>query len=164
MAFGTGSHATTRGCLEFIERVANRLRKAQWIGLDVGTGSGILSIAMVQIGAARVWAIDNDPVALEVARENLVKNAVAKSVRLSAMRLNRVRKTFPVVVANLTAETIVELSAALGARVAKHGALILSGILNSKADRVIACMTADGFTLLGRKRERQWTSLLLRRK
>jgi len=163
MAFGTGSHATTRGCLEFIERVANRLRKTQWTGLDVGTGSGILSIAMVQLGAARVWGIDNDPVALEVARENLVKNAVAKSVRLSAMPLNRLRKTFPLVVANLTADTIIDLSAALGARVAKHGALILSGILNSRAERVLDCMTAAGYILIERKREGQWTTLLLRR-
>jgi ribosomal protein L11 methyltransferase len=79
------------------------------------------------------------------------------------MPLNRLRKTFPLVVANLTADTIIDLSAALGARVAKHGALILSGILNSRAERVLDCMTAAGYILIERKREGQWTTLLLRR-
>lgn len=164
MAFGTGSHATTRGCLEFIERVARRLKAKPWTALDVGTGSGILSIALAQLGAARVWAVDNDPVALQVAQENLQINGAAKNVRLSGDDLGKIRGSFPLVVANLTAETIVELTAALTKKVGTKGYLVLSGILNGRAQKVIDAMTAAGFALLERKRERQWTSLLLRRK
>lgn len=164
MAFGTGSHATTRGCLEFIERVARRLTEAQWTALDVGTGSGILSIALVKLGAARVWAIDNDAVAIQVAQQNLQINGAARKVRLSGRDVAKIRRVFPLVVANITAETIVELSAALATRVAPKGYLILSGILNARAQRVIDAMDVVGVVLLERKRERQWTSLLLRRK
>lgn len=163
MAFGTGSHATTRGCLEFIERVARRLNGKSWTALDVGTGSGILAIALAQIGATRVWAIDNDPVALQVARENWQINGVAKIVRLSKSDLTRLRRTFSLVVANITAETIVELSAALTKKVGPKGFLILSGILNARAQPVLDAMAAADFALIERKRERQWTSLLLRR-
>lgn len=164
MAFGTGSHATTRGCLEFLEKVAAKLTPKSFSALDVGTGSGILSIALAKLGAADVLAIDNDPVALQVARENVQINHAAKEVRLSAVALARVRRSFPVVVANITAETIIELAAVLTRRVADRGYLILSGILNSKADGVIECIAASGFKLIRRKREKQWTSLLLQRR
>jgi len=163
MAFGTGSHATTRGCLELIERVARRFKKNPWTALDVGTGSGILSIALVKLGAARVWAVDNDPIAIQVAQENLQINGAAKKVRLSGSDLAKIRRVFPLVVANITAETIVELSAALAKKVAPRGYVILSGILNARAQRVIDVMAAAGAVLLERKREGQWTSLLLRR-
>ena len=83
MAFGTGTHATTRGCLEFIEQVAALLPPVKFTALDVGTGSGILAIALAKLGAKRVWAMDNDPVALDVARENLRVNDVADKVQLS---------------------------------------------------------------------------------
>ncbi len=89
MAFGTGTHATTRGCLEFLERVATSLPRSQFTALDVGTGSGILAIALVKLGAKKVWAIDNDPVALAVAKENLRINGAAAHVHLAASALSR---------------------------------------------------------------------------
>jgi ribosomal protein L11 methyltransferase len=164
MAFGTGSHATTRGCLEFLEKVAARVGAKPMTALDIGTGSGILSIALAKLGAAKIWAIDNDPVALQVARENVRINGVEKKVYLSGTAVDRIRKSFPIVVANITAETIVELAPALTQRVAQSGFLILSGILNSKVEGVIERIAVGGFQLLARKREKQWTSLLLRRK
>ena len=82
MAFGTGTHATTRGCMEFIERVARSLDKKQFTALDVGTGSGILAIALAKLGASKVWALDNDPVALKSHEENIAYNAVAKECLL----------------------------------------------------------------------------------
>jgi ribosomal protein L11 methyltransferase len=106
MAFGTGTHATTRGCLEFIEEVAQRLNKKEFTALDVGTGSGILAIAAAKLGAREVWALDNDPVALEVARENVRGNDVQSTVHLSMTKLGRLNKTFSLVVANLTDETL----------------------------------------------------------
>ena len=145
------------------EEVAARLCRTEFNALDVGTGSGILAIALAKLGAKQVLALDVDPVALKVARENLRCNRVQEAVRLSEARLGRIRKTFPVVVANLTAETIIDLAGPLKSRVAPEGFLILSGILNPKTQEVIDQLTPD-FGLIRRKREKEWMTLLLRRK
>ncbi len=163
MAFGTGTHATTRGCMEFLERVAPLIRGTEFTALDVGTGSGILAIVLVKLGARKVLAVDVDPVALKVARENLRCNHVQEKIHLSEAKLSRIRKSFPVVVANLTAETIIDLAGALESRVAAKGFLILSGILNTKAEQVIHQFAAD-FSVMKRKREKEWATLLLRRR
>jgi ribosomal protein L11 methyltransferase len=163
MAFGTGTHATTRGCMEFIERIARSLATNPFTALDVGTGSGILAIALAKIGASKVWAIDNDPVALKVARENIAFNRVEKNVFCSARPLNRLR-TFPVVVANLTAETIMMLAESLSKRVAVSGYLILSGVLRPKSEQLARYFVSNGFRLVKLKEEKEWATLLLRRK
>ena len=161
MAFGTGTHATTRGCMEFIERVARSLKKKQFTALDVGTGSGILAIALAKLGARKVWALDNDPVALNVAEENIRHNAVEKEVFCSAGPLNRLR-TFPLVVANLTAETISTLAESLSKRVAPGGYLILSGILRPKTEQLVRHFVSNGFRLIKLKEEKEWATLLLK--
>ena len=163
MAFGTGTHATTRGCMEFIEEVAARLRGTEFNALDVGTGSGILAIALIKLGAKEVLALDVDPVALKVARENLRCNHVQEAVHLSEAKLGRIRRSFRVVVANLTAETIIDLAGPLKDKVALDGFLILSGILNPKTQQVIDQLAPD-FRVIRRKREKEWTTLLLRRR
>jgi ribosomal protein L11 methyltransferase len=163
MAFGTGTHATTRGCLEFLEVAADRLRDDKFTALDVGTGSGILAIALDKLGAREVWAIDNDPVALKVARENLIVNQAAEKVHLTGKNLSAIRKTFSLVVANLTAETILELAEALERKVARKGFLILSGILQKRVSAVTRRFAAR-FRTVKRKRAREWAILLLQRK
>jgi ribosomal protein L11 methyltransferase len=163
MAFGTGTHATTRGCMEFIEQVASSVRGGAFHALDVGTGSGILAIALVKAGAKRVWALDSDPVALKVARENLRLNSVDARVRLKSKINQLKKKDFLLVVANLTAETILELGGALEAKVAPAGFMILSGILTPKANDVVRRFTLAGFGIAACKREKEWTTLLLRR-
>jgi ribosomal protein L11 methyltransferase len=163
MAFGTGTHATTRGCLEFIEKVAPSFHGRRFRALDVGTGSGILAIALAKSGAKRVLAVDVDPLALEVARGNLRSNGVQKKVHLSGAKLSRIKTLFPVVVANLTAETIIDQAMALEKRVAPRGLLILSGILNPKTKQVVKQFARD-FKVLRRKRQKEWVTLLLRRR
>ena len=163
LAFGTGTHATTRGCMECLEQVADSLRGRNFTALDVGTGAGILAIAMVKLGAKQVWAIDNDPVALEVAKENLRANGAVDKVHLSGVKLGRIRRTFSVVVANLTAATIVELAGAMEKKVGPRGYLILSGILSRKTAMVVRCFRTK-FRLVRQKRGREWTTLLLRKK
>ncbi len=164
MAFGTGTHATTRGCLEFIEKVAHLVRGAGFRALDVGTGSGILSIAMAKLGAGKICALDTDPVALKVARDNLRRNGVEDKIRLCATKVSKLRLSFPLVVANLTAETILEVANGLVKRVAPRGFLILSGILKTKAAAVERYFSLQGFSLVRRKGEKEWMTLLLRRK
>jgi ribosomal protein L11 methyltransferase len=163
LAFGTGTHPTTRGCMEFIECAVDLWDRRQLIALDVGTGSGILAIALAKLGARSVWAIDNDASVLVVARENLRANNVSKTVRLSGADLRRLPRSFSVVAANLTAETLVELADALAKRVAARGFLVLSGILHEKAKAVARSFKNCGFTVLRRKREKEWITLLCRR-
>ena len=160
LAFGTGTHATTRGCIEFLERAAGSFGGGKFTALDVGTGSGILAIALIKLDAKNVWAIDNDPVALEVARKNLLANCAARSARLSGARLDQIRRSFSLVVANLTAETLMDLADPLAKRVAPRGFLILSGILHQKAGDVIRRFADRGFKVLRRKREKEWVTLL----
>lgn len=164
MAFGTGTHATTRGCMELIEKVAQPSAKKPFTALDVGTGSGILAIAMAKLGARKVWALDNDPVALRVARENIRCNAVQHSVHVSMTKLGSLKKSFALVVANLTAETLLELAGALEKKVALEGSLVLSGILKPKARQVVRRFSRYGFRVLGRRGEKEWVTLLLRRR
>jgi ribosomal protein L11 methyltransferase len=163
LAFGTGTHATTRGCIEFLEQVADSLSGSSFSALDVGTGAGILAIVLVKLGAKPVWAVDNDPVALEVTKENLRANGVLDQVQLSGVKLGAIRRTFSVVVANLTAETIVDLATALKKKVGPKGYLIVSGILSPKAEMVRRGVGAK-FRLVRQKRGREWTTLLLQRK
>lgn len=163
LAFGTGTHATTRGCMEFIEQAVAGFGGSQFTALDVGTGSGILAIAMAQLGAREVWAIDHDPVALEVARENLRANDVLEKVRLSDVKLSAIRRKFPLVVANLTAETLSMLAVALKKKVEPAGFLILAGILRRQASPVMRRFSAE-FRVERRKSRGEWVTLLLRRK
>jgi ribosomal protein L11 methyltransferase len=162
MAFGTGTHATTRGCLEFLELASSALPKGTFTALDVGTGSGILAIALAKSGARKVWAIDDDPVALDVAGKNLQSNGAADCIYLAGTRLSSIKRTFSIVVANLTAETIIELADVIKKRVAPKGFLILSGILHPKANAVVRRF-AGIFRIVKRKRSREWVTLLLRR-
>jgi ribosomal protein L11 methyltransferase len=163
MAFGTGTHPTTRGCMEFIEAARDHLDGREFSALDVGTGSGILAIALALVGAQPISAVDHDPVALQVARENFHGNGVGEKIRLSGAALSALRRRFDVVVANLTAETILGLGAALEKKVAKNGFLILSGILRHKAGAITASFAAR-FRVRQRKRSREWVTLLLQRK
>jgi ribosomal protein L11 methyltransferase len=162
MAFGTGTHATTRSCIELLEVVAAKLAGKKWSVLDVGTGSGILAIASRMLGATRIWAIDNDPVAVKVARENLRSNGVANQVVLSEKPLGAIKRTFTVVVGNLTAETILEAADELEKKVAFGGYMVLSGILRPKVGAV-ARRFAKNFRVLERRGNREWVTLLFGR-
>ncbi len=164
MAFGTGTHATTRGCLEFLEHLVPRFDGAELNALDVGTGSGILAIALAKMGAASVVALDNDPTALRVARGDVKVNGVEGRIRLANCRVENLDECFGVVVANLTAETIIDLADALEDRVADRGYLVLSGILKLKAGQVRRRFAPVSFVLLRQTREKEWVTLLFKKK
>jgi ribosomal protein L11 methyltransferase len=161
MAFGTGAHATTRSCMELIEWAAERL-PARFSALDVGTGSGILAITVSLLGAGVVHAIDHDPIAIGVARDNLRANSVQRGVRLSSAELSAVPDKFDLVAANLTAETILDLAGELENKLHAKGFLILSGILHDKA-APIRRRFAGRFRIVKQKRSREWLTLLLQR-
>jgi len=153
MAFGTGTHETTRLCLEAIER--------HWRGgslLDVGTGTGILAIAAALLApGSRILAIDVDPLAVEVARENLEINGVASTIELIVAQPGDLgAQEFGVVVANLTAEVIMDLVADLIHCLACEGRLILSGILNEHAPDVERSLSARGLVVTERRVAGEW--------
>ncbi len=140
MAFGTGTHGTTRLCLEFIAELHDSGYAARHI-LDVGTGSGILAIAGVVLGAEHVIACDIDPVAVQTAQDNAELNGCADRIEVTLELLQDIAGTFDLVVANILAEENVRLVTELCARVASGGYLVLSGILHEKVDYVTAAFS-----------------------
>jgi len=160
MAFGTGTHETTRLCLEAIER--------HWRGdslLDVGTGTGILAIAASRlIPCSKIVAIDVDPQAIEVARENASINNVSDLIELhEAQPRQFAGRCFDLVVANLTAEVFVGLMPELAACLATNGLMILSGILCERADDVQRSLRASGLEVSERRDAGEWSALIARR-
>jgi ribosomal protein L11 methyltransferase len=140
MAFGTGTHETTRLCLEAIEKY---FRGTSF--LDVGTGTGILSIAAALLLAdARIEACDTDTDAVEIARENARLNGVADRISFRAGTLDEQTASADLVCANLTADVIVPLLPALIS--ATCGRLILSGILDSQTELVLSRLRELGVT------------------
>lgn len=170
MAFGTGTHATTRLCLESMERIfsrtatddAGKLIVPAEI-LDVGTGSGVLAIAAAKLGASRVVAIDIDPEAVAVARENLAQNRIGPSVTVSSEPLTDIPGSYDIVLANILAEELVRLGRELFERVRPHGYLILSGILTEKEELVRDGFAPFSLTLVDITREAEWSCLTYRR-
>lgn len=130
MAFGTGSHPTTRLCLEWL---CDNVQAGQSV-LDYGCGSGILGIAAAKLGAGKVLGVDIDDKALEAAVFNIGQNKVAMQLQSSSIALDA---TFEIVVANILTNPLCILAPALSARVARGGKIILSGVLETQAAQVI---------------------------
>lgn len=165
VAFGSGEHATTQSCLRAIDELAraHRFRRV----LDVGCGSGILSIAAAKCWPARIVAVDNDPVAVRVTAHNLRLNGVAaqaRAVTSDGYRHTLVRRTAPfdLILANILADPLIELAPALRRHLAPGGHAVLSGLLDRQAERVIAAHRDQGLRLVQRLDQGPWTALVLR--
>jgi ribosomal protein L11 methyltransferase len=158
MAFGTGQHATTRGCLEEIEAAVagGGIRRA----LDVGTGSGLLAAALARLGVPRVVAVDVDAGVLPLARANLRQNGAARVLLLGG-GVGAVRGAFDLVVANLLLDALVAEAAALAAAVAPRGRLVLSGLLDAQVPTVLAAY--PGWRATHVRAEAAWRTLRLER-
>lgn len=159
MAFGTGTHGTTRLCLEALAALFDGPSPPQRV-LDVGTGSGILAIAAAALGARRVLACDIDAEACRIAGENAALNGVGDLVEVTLEPLAALAGKYDLVLANILAEENIRLAAELVDRVAPGGALILSGILQEKEPQVIEAFAA--FPLAGPEttRREEWSCLL----
>ena len=156
MAFGTGTHETTRLCLQIIE--------SRWKGgrmLDVGTGTGILSIAAALLTPdSEICAIDVDPQAVEIAVVNVEINRVTDRVKVSATPLSEMATGhFDLVVANLTAEVLIELMAGLATSARPGGQIVMSGILREFADDVEQAAGEAGLSVDQRITDGEWAAL-----
>ncbi len=158
MAFGTGQHETTALCLRALEEVVTPGTRV----LDVGTGSGILAIAAVLLGAASAHGTDIDVEATAAARENVDANGLAAKVTIDESPLEKLG-SFPVVVANILAETLIDMAAALAAKVDRGGVLVLSGILHHLGPKVAEAYAAHGFPRMETARDGEWVCLVGRR-
>lgn len=160
LAFGTGSHPTTAGCLRYLADISRRFAGRPWTMLDLGCGSGILAIAAARLGAASVVAIDNDGMALEYARENGVRHGVGDLVEFregDAVALLREKApTYDLIAANLFSDLLVEVLPHFPARLAPAGEAILSGFLVTQAEIVSGSAQAAGLPLTELSRKGKW--------
>jgi ribosomal protein L11 methyltransferase len=170
MAFGTGLHPSTRLCLAALEDVVQPGDAV----LDLGTGSGVLTIAAAKLGASVLVATDIDPIAVRVAQENLRANGLAPSpkgpveVRQASVPAAMAGR-FQVVVANILAEVLAKLLDAdygnvpLAEPLAPGGSMILAGIIEERASLVIDAVHRHGLALVNRYQEADWVALVVRK-
>jgi ribosomal protein L11 methyltransferase len=163
MAFGTGTHPTTQLCLAAVER---HLRPGQKV-IDLGAGSGILSIAAAKLGSGPVLACDIDAEAVRVAAENAALNGVSERLRVehgSLAELLAAGESAPLVLANILARVIVDLfDQGLAGLVEPGGLLVLSGILDTQSFEVRAALQRYGLSLAAQEQIEDWVAIIARR-
>jgi ribosomal protein L11 methyltransferase len=157
MAFGTGHHATSRGCLDALARLV----RGGEVVFDVGAGSGILSIAAAKLGARRVVGIEVDHLAARIAADNVALNRAAESVAvICGSGLRCVRGAADIIIANLTAVQITELAQEARARLRRGGILIASGIAAPQAAAVREAVAHTGMTLRESRERDDWVTMV----
>ena len=163
MAFGTGSHPTTALCLERVDQLLAELPGADL--LDVGTGSGVIALLAVKLGAGRVCGTENDPVALAAARRGAELNGIPPGRIAWALADPDALPGAPygIVVANIVLNTLVELAPSIARKVAPRGRLVLSGLLSSQATEAEAAYVAQRLLPAGRAERDGWVRVELAR-
>ncbi len=164
LTFGTGAHATTQLCLESVEAHTVPGRNV----LDLGCGSGILSIAALCLGASEARAVDIDPKAVDVAYENAALNNISRDRYLvqsgnvlsdKKLAAELARQRYHLVLANIVADVIIPLSAQVPQLLAEDGLFLCSGIIDTRADEVEAALVKNGFTITRRRERNGWVAL-----
>ncbi|MDR1754410.1 MAG: 50S ribosomal protein L11 methyltransferase [Eubacterium sp.] len=166
-AFGTGQHASTKLCLEALEKTI----KTDFRMLDIGTGSGILAIAGLLFGAKNVSIVDISENSVRTALENITRNNFDKSryssfcgdICTDKKLVSQIGKNYDVVVANIVANVIIAMSDIFGGFLAPGGTLIVSGIIDERADEVLSFLNKVGFRIITQLREDGWNAICLNR-
>ncbi len=168
MAFGSGTHHTTRLCCELLEHLPVEGARV----LDMGTGSGILSIAALMLGAEEAVGVDIDRVAVRTAAENAAENgfgadrftAVAADLVHQPLGEELTRGGFDIVLANIVADVIIALAPAIARHLKPGGHLVASGIILPRREEVIAALEAEGLTVAGDREQEGWCALLMQKR
>ncbi len=177
MAFGTGTHPTTQLVLEILDDYMGRetefFEKTQFLGqavLDIGCGSGILSIAALKLGAARAFGVDVEPDAIPAAQENAATNGVAEKIEIALGSVDEIKagvfeiQQAPLVLANILAPILKRLlDAGMGDLIAPGGVLILSGILEEQVDDMLAKIEEHGLQLIEQRMIEDWVALVVKK-
>ncbi len=164
-AFGTGEHQTTSGCLEALSMLAKQYHFARM--LDMGCGTGILSIAMAKLFHNPVVAVDINPVSVGITQDNIAKNRIGGFItaRVSDGYRNPIiaaQAPYDLIVANILADPLITFAPQLAANLASGGVAVLSGLLHSQENAVLHAHHKHGLHLWKRIRKDQWSVLLLR--
>lgn len=154
MAFGTGSHATTRMCLELMDVDGKDV-------IDVGCGSGILGIAAAICDAKSVYMCDIDEQAVEFARKNALLNHVNATIEKADLLQGEQKADF--IFANITADILMRFSKSIGKHLRENGTIVLSGIIDTRLDEVIQCYQSAGYQIVERMAIDDWRALKLKR-
>ena len=161
MAFGTGTHDTTRLCMELLEKYIT----PQDTVLDVGCGSGILAITAALMGANKIIGCDIDEVAVKVAGENAALNGVQDRIAFHQGDLtSQVEGSFQIICANIVADVIIRLSEDAGRYLAKDGIFITSGIIDTREQDVLNALEQNGFQVIERRTSGGWVALACKAK
>jgi ribosomal protein L11 methyltransferase len=166
LAFGTGHHGTTSGCLEMIARVLTRETPRN--ALDLGTGSAVLAIAIAKLRRIPVLATDIDPIAVQVARDNVVLNKVSAWVETATAAgfhnpIFGKRRPFGLIVANILARPLMKLAPDMARHIEPDGSLILSGILERQRNAVVAAYVGQGFRHVTTLHREGWVTIHMKR-
>lgn len=166
LAFGTGHHGTTAGCLEMLEQVVRREHPRN--ALDLGTGSAVLAIAVAKLAHIRVLATDIDPIAVKVAADNARLNHVKALVEtVTAPGFHHPifarRAPFDLIVANILARPLMRLAPQMAAHIAWGGSIVLSGILDRQRDAVVAAYVGQQFRHVRTLHREGWVTIHLKR-
>jgi ribosomal protein L11 methyltransferase len=159
MAFGTGTHATTSLCIRMIQDYLNPGDSF----LDVGTGSGILMIAAAKLGAGSVTGVDNDEMAVAVAKQNLEDNGIHRFDLACANLVDPVSRPYNLVTANILAEVILDLLPDIPVVVKPEGLFICSGIIAAKKEMVLSGLGSTGVEVIDVQEMDAWVAIAARR-
>jgi ribosomal protein L11 methyltransferase len=163
MSFGTGEHETTRLCLEMLERIADTGQRV----LDVGTGSGILGISALKLGAKEVIAVDIEGYVVEIAKSNALENGFSDNFLTCVGDItdgefsNNIPGEFDVICANIVSDVLISSADNIYLKLSDKGYLIVGGIIESRREDVIDSFEESGFVLISEERENDWVSLML---
>lgn len=158
MAFGTGHHETTQRCLMLIELYSKECGREMF--LDVGAGTGILSIAASMSGFKRISGVDIDPLAIDASMRNIKLNGI-DNIEIREGDISVTDGVYDCITANLMSEILIKIAPELSARLKKPGIAILSGMLTGQDDEVAAVMAKVGLNLIKRFEDGRWVSLVL---
>lgn len=162
LAFGTGSHPTTRLCLEVLEDYVNPSSTV----LDVGCGSGILSIAALLLGAKSAFGVDIDKLAVKTALANAAQNGFEPPVfnAVSGDLSENVSGQYSIIVANIVADVIIKFTPQVSGLLKENGVFITGGIIDSRKEEVVSCFEENGFEILEHHESKSWNVFVCKKK
>jgi len=156
MAFGTGHHESTRLCIEALEKTI--LTDKVDSVLDVGCGSGILSIVAAKLGVKNILAFDTDPVSIDESKKNIEYNEITKGIKTRCCDIEEIEGNFDLILANVYVEPLLNMRDAIKSRLNKDGKVILSGFQDFREKELISGYEAAGFKLMNKYVDGEWVS------